>query len=293
MYRDKDIRNLVIIWVIGTLMAFGCAALTYWLYTPGVATPAPTAEDPTTWFLTQPSSTVAEFVRGNTAWTVAVIFPFLFAPILTLLYIIARYNEKNNPVPATFHEHLPLEVFWTIVPAVVLVVMAVPAYSVLRYMEKSPSKPDLVVDVGGYQFYWQYKLPKYDVIVTDDGSGKDPLYLPINKAVLLNGYSPQVNHAWWVPAFGVKFDVIPGRITSSWVRPTREGFFKGQCAELCGALHAYMLIHVKVVPEAEFYKWLQSKGAKFPPEEQAIVEKLLAEHDKLAAVSSTPATANH
>jgi cytochrome c oxidase subunit 2 len=289
MFRDKDIRNLVIIWVVGTLLAFASAWVAYAMYSPtgDAASASPTEGTAVTWWLFQPATTVAEMVRVNTAWTIAVIFPFLFAPIITLLYIIGRYNEKNNPVPATFHEHLPLEVFWTIVPAVVLVAMAVPAYGVLRYMEKSPTKPDLVVDVVGAQFYWQYTLPKYGVVVTDEGDGRDPLVLPVDKAILLNGASYQVNHAWWVPAFAVKFDVIPGRITNSWIRPKREGYFKGQCAELCGTLHAYMLIHVKVVSEKEFYQWLKDKGAVFPPDEQDFVNALLAEDNAVAASTTT------
>jgi cytochrome c oxidase subunit 2 len=273
--KDKDLRNLVLIWIAGTLLAFLTGGVVYSLYDSGAPSAAPTAATAVTWWLFQPATTVADMVRINSAWTVAVIFPFLYCPILTLFYIMARFNEKNNPKAQHFDEHLGLEVFWTIVPAVVLVVMAVPAYGVLRYMERSPSRPDLVVDVVGAQYYWQYSLPKYDVLVTDDGSGQDPLVLPVNKAVLLNGASYQVNHAWWVPAFGVKFDVIPGRITSSWIRTKREGFFKGQCAELCGALHAYMLIHVKVVSEKEFYQWLKDKGATFPPEEIQFVEALL------------------
>ncbi|MBI1289993.1 cytochrome c oxidase subunit II [bacterium] len=292
MFKDKDIRNLVAIWVVGTLLAFASAALVYSFYSPAAPGGSPTETSPITNWIFQPSTTVAEMVRVNTAWTVAVIFPFLFAPIITLLYIIGRFNEKNNPVPATFHEHLPLEVFWTIVPAVVLVAMAVPAYGVLRYMEKPPTKPDLVVDVVGAQFYWQYTLPKYDVTVTDEGDGKDPLVLPVDKAILLNGQSFQVNHAWWVPAFGVKFDVIPGRINTSWIRTKREGSYKGQCAELCGTLHAYMLIHVNVVPEKEFYQWLKKKGAKFPPEEQEYVAALLGE-DVTATALATSTTTNH
>jgi cytochrome c oxidase subunit 2 len=134
---------------------------------------------------------------------------------------------------------------------------------------------DVVVDVTGYQFYWQYNFPKYGVTVTDDGTGTEPLVLPVESNVMLYGQSPQVNHAWWVPAFGLKFDVIPGRITRGWIRPTQKGFFKGQCAELCGTLHAYMLIHVKVVEEKEFYEWLREKGATFPPDEIDRVEGIL------------------
>jgi cytochrome c oxidase subunit 2 len=275
MLKDKDIKILVGIWVVGTLLAVLCGWLTLAFYTPGTAYAAPTPQDATTWWLFQPATTIAELVRQNTAWTCVVILPFLFAPIMTLLFIIVRFSEKNSPRAANYHEHLPLEIFWTIVPAVVLVAMAVPAYRVLRYMEKPPAKPDVVVDITGAQFFWKYSLPEFDVLMTDDGTGTDPLVLPIDNTVLLAGSSSQVNHAWWVPAFGVKFDVIPGRITTSWIKTTKEGFFKGQCAELCGELHAYMLIHVKVVPEKEYYQWLQSKGAKFRPEHAQKVAKYL------------------
>ncbi len=283
--NKKDIRALVVIWIVGTLMAFLTAALVYAAY-PGGSLPegsAPTAETATTSWISAPASPVADSVRVNFAWTIAVIFPFLYAPIMTLIYCIFRFSREKNPNADQFHEHVPLEVAWTILPALILVAMAVPAYQVLVLMEKRPTNPDVVLDITGHQFFWSYNFPKYDVSVTDDGTGRSPVLLPVDKDVLLKGTASQVNHAWFVPAFGVKFDVLPGRTTTSWVRPNSQGLFKGQCAELCGALHAYMWIHVKVVPEKEFYAWLKEKGATFPPDEAARISQLLGEEVEVTA----------
>ncbi len=275
-----DVRNLIIIWVA----SFALAALAGWgflMWAPATNPVVPTAETPTTHWVTAPASTTAEQVRRNTAWTITVIFPFLFGPLITLGYVIWRFTKPKNPVPDRVEENVPLEVFWTLVPAVILVAMAVPSYQVIQYMDRTPEwsddDPHYVVDVVGRQFDWFYSFPKYGVEMVDDGTGDNPLVLPVNRVILMNGRSTDVNHAWWVPAFGIKFDVIPGRINPAWFRPTREGFFKGQCAELCGALHALMFIHVKVVPEAEFFEWIIEQGGEIPPEEQEFVERLLGE----------------
>lgn len=273
----SDLRNLCVIWLAGILLSLAAAAFVYRMYDPANPAPAPVGmESPTTSWINAPATTIASAVQRNTVWTIVVICPFLFAPIGTLLYIIVRFSKKNNPVADQTHENLPLEVFWTVTPALVLVAMAIPAYAVLRKIDIQPSKADVQVTVKGAQFFWNYTFEKYGVSVTDDGTGTEPVYFPVNKMIRLNGMSEQVNHAWWVPAFGIKFDVIPGRITGGWIKPTKEGFFKGQCAELCGALHAYMWIHVKIVPEREFYQWLESKKAKWPADEEVRIKAILA-----------------
>lgn len=278
--NKADIRNLILIWVGALLLA----VLTGWgflMWAPAMDAPVPVFEAPTTHWVTDPATSVAEQVRRNTAWTITVIFPFLYGPLLTLLYVVWRFGKARNPVPDSVEENVPLEVFWTLIPAVVLVVMAVPSFAVLQYMDRvpelNPGEQDYVVDVTGRQFDWLYSFPKYGVEMVDDGTGDNPLVLPLNQIVLMNGTSSDVNHAWWVPAFGVKFDVIPGRINPAWFRPTKEGFFKGQCAELCGDLHAVMYIHVKVVPEAEFFEWIIEQGGEIPPEEEEFVSNLLGE----------------
>lgn len=269
--KKFDLKVIVIVWVAAFLLAVGSA----WLFLEGMMLPGqlnPTPEMGTTNWIQSPATDIARDVHWLWAWTVAIIFPFLFGPILLLLYSMVRFRKSKNPRAATFHENVPLEVFWTVTPALFLVAMAVPAYGVLRKMDFPDKKPDVFVDVVGAQFYWQYSFPRYGVTVTDDGTGEVPLVLPHNKVVYMTGTSHQVNHAWWVPSFGVKYDVIPGRTNYGWFTTEQQGFFKGQCAELCGALHAFMWIHVEVVPEAEFYQWLDENGAEFPLEDR---EKIL------------------
>jgi len=263
--NKKDIRNLVLIWIVSFILAILTGIFANVIRSD--VSVGPSAQDATTTWVTLPATQIARLVQDNMVWTTIVIFPFLYGPILTLLYCLYRFHEKRNPEPDHFHENVRLEVFWTLVPAISLVVMVFPAYRVLQIMEHPPTKPDQVISVSGFQYFWQYNFPDYDVTVTDDGSGDNPLVLPVDSVIHLNGESPQVNHAWWVPAFGIKFDVIPGRITYGWFETEQQGFFKGQCAELCGELHAYMLIHVKVVPEKEFYGWLIENDAVFDDEE--------------------------
>jgi cytochrome c oxidase subunit II len=274
-FTKKDIRNLVLIWVIGSVMAVATGFFSLSLFSPEQLNP--TQDMATTHWLTAPVTPIAEAVRVNWAFTIMIIFPFLFCPILTLIYCMVRFNERSNPVASKAHDNLPLEVFWTIVPAVVLVVMAVPSYAILKKLDSAPSRPDVVVEVIGAQYFWQYTFPKYDVTVVDDGTGSVPVVFPVNKVVQLNGTSNGVNHAWWVPAFGLKFDVIPGRINSGWVKATQKGFFKGQCAELCGTLHAFMWIHVEVVDEADFYRWIIANEGKIPLDELDKVRALLGD----------------
>ncbi|MCC5877023.1 MAG: cytochrome c oxidase subunit II [Candidatus Sumerlaeia bacterium] len=274
-FTKKDIRNLVLIWILGTGFAVLTAFASLALYNPELLNP--TRDMATTHWLSAPVTPIAEAVRVNWAFTIAIIFPFLFCPIMTLVYCMVKFTEKKNKQPSHIHENVPLEIFWTIIPAVVLVVMAVPSYAILKQLENPPAKPDVVVEVVGAQYYWQYYFPKYDVGMTDDGTGDSPVYFPKNKIVQLNGTSNQVNHAWWVPAFGIKFDVIPGRINSGWVKSRHTGYFKGQCAELCGALHAFMWIHVKVVEEAEFYQWVIDNEGTIPFDEIEKVRALLGD----------------
>ncbi|MCC6546071.1 cytochrome c oxidase subunit II [Candidatus Sumerlaeota bacterium] len=284
----KDIKIIVGLWVLALILS----ALTTWAYmisyNPATATHGPASiSEPTTHWLFQPASSVAERVRTESAWMVFIIMPFLYGPFLMLFYIISRFSKSRHPVADKPNENLTLEVAWTIVPALALIVMAVPAYEALRYMEIPPARPDQVINVTGAQFYWQYELPRYGLTTTDNGTitidaktGRATeedswLHLPINKTVLMNGQSFQVNHAWWVPAFGVKFDVIPGRINTVWFDTKKKGYFKGQCAELCGTLHAYMRIQVVVEEEKDFYEWVLRKGGTIPEEEEARVVELL------------------
>ncbi len=230
------------------------------------------ASEPVTSWLFNPVTPVAQDVRETFKIMLGLTVPFLLLPQILLAYAIWKFNEKRGHQPATFHENVPLEIAWTIIPALVLVAISIPAYSTLKKIEVPP-KSDLVVEVIGHQFFWEYRLPKYDI-----GFANEPLVVPADKIVTLNLTSVDVIHAWWVPSFGVKQDANPGRITHAWFK-AQEGKYKGQCAELCGPLHGEMYIDVKVVSDAEFEKWLEEKmsAAASAPADSAHSSLLLPE----------------
>jgi len=210
---------------------------------------------PITNWLSDPSTPVAHDVRRGFWLTLAILAPFILVAEGLLLLIILKFRAKPGRNPATFYENVRLEVIWTILPLIAVSVIAWISYRVLKNID-IPPESDLVVEVVGHQFFWEYRYPRYGVIVSDT-----TLVVPSDKVVTLNLTSVDVIHSWWVPAFGVKQDANPGRITHAWFN-ARAGAYKGQCAELCGPLHAEMLIDVQVVPEIEFYQWLREHKGK-------------------------------
>ncbi len=220
------------------------------------------ADSPITNWLQDPATPLAKNVRSTFWLTVAMISPFLLIAEGLLLYSIFKFRSRPGAKPATFHENLKLEIIWTILPALTLVIIAIPAYGTLKKMEVPP-KSDLVIEVVGHQFFWEYRYPKYDLILVDK-----PLVVPVDKVVTLNLTSVDVIHSWFVPAFGVKQDATPGRISHAWFQVEQEGTYKGQCAELCGELHAKMYITVKVVDDEDFQEWLAKQMAQKAPKLQ-------------------------
>ncbi|HEY3296400.1 MAG TPA: cytochrome c oxidase subunit II [bacterium] len=210
------------------------------------------ADAPITNWLQNPVTPLAEAVRAdfwNNFWLT---LPFLLIPQIVLVLVIFKFRASLGHAAATWHENPKLEFVWTAIPVLTLILVAIPAYSVLVKMEVPP-KSDLVVEVIGHQFFWEYRYPRYGVIISNE-----PLVVPANKVVTINATSVDVIHAWWVPAFGVKQDANPGRISHAWFS-AREGRYKGQCAELCGTLHGEMLIDVNVLPQADFDNWIKAR----------------------------------
>ena len=217
------------------------------------------ADEPITNWLTNPEGPLARQIRSNFFFAMVMIMPFLLLSEALLIYCILRFKAKPGGQAASFHENLRLEILWTVIPALTLVITAVPTYQTMRAMEVPP-KSDLVVGVIGHQFFWEYRYPKYGVSFAEEA-----LVVPAGKVVTLNLSSVDVVHSWWVPAFGVKQDANPGRITNAWFMAERPGRYKGQCAELCGNLHAKMYIDVHVVTPEEFEQWiLKKKGVSVP-----------------------------
>jgi len=213
-----------------------------------------------------------------------------------LVWIIVRYNKKANPVPAKFSHNTTIEVIWTVVPVLILMVIAIFSFRLLFHYNDMP-KPALTVKATGYQWYWGYEYPDQKIseiislpLTKEQADAKKVPYLlaadnamvvPVNQVVRVQVTGADVIHAFALPAFGLKTDAIPGRLNETWFKAERTGVFYGQCSELCGVDHANMPIEIKVVTQAEFDAWVKSKTA--PPAPAA------APADAAATPASAPA----
>jgi cytochrome c oxidase subunit 2 len=196
--------------------------------------------------------------------------------VLGLLFIVwYRFRESKNPVPSKNAHNTVLEVLWTIVPAVVLVVIAVFSFPIL-YQQLEIPKPGLTVRAIGHQWYWSYEYPDngnftFDAnLIEKDQKPEHYLLDTDNEVVLPVGVDIRVQitgadviHSWTVPAFGVKHDAVPGRVNESWFNIERPGIYYGQCSELCGVRHGFMPIKVRAVPQEEFQAWVAEAQKKF------------------------------
>ena len=208
-----------------------------------------------------------------------VIITFISLFVLALLlWVIVRYNHRANPTPSKVSHNTLLEVAWTIVPVIILVLIAIPSFRLL-YFEADIPPSDLTINAIGHQWYWTYQYPdkgklQFDsIVLTDAQAAKkgeprllgvdNPIVVPVNKVVKVVTMGSDVIHSWAVPAFGVKMDAVPGRLNTTWFKALKEGTYYGQCSQLCGARHAFMPIEVKVVSEAEFEKWLAAAKKQF------------------------------
>ena len=189
-----------------------------------------------------------------------------------LVWVMFKYNETTNPVPSRLSHNTTLEVLWTIVPVLVLVVIAIPSFRLLFRQFDFP-KPDVVVKATGKQWYWSYEYPDakvaFDSYPVDDKDLKpgqirnlsvdNEMVVPVNKVVQVLITGGDVIHQWVVPSFGTRADGIPGRINRTWFLAREPGIYYGECSALCGQGHAYMPIAVKVVSDEDFGKWISDK----------------------------------
>ncbi len=195
----------------------------------------------------------------------------IFVTVL-LGYTLWRYNEKRNPNPSNVSHHTFIEIVWTLVPVLILVVIGIPSLKLLFFSDRIENA-DLTVKVIGRQWYWTYELPdhkvEFDSRLIEDADLKpgqlrlldvdNPVVVPVGKAVRLLVTSDNVLHSFAVPSFGIKKDAVPGRLNETWFKVHKEGTYYGQCSELCGVKHGFMPIAVKVVSQDEFDAWVKTK----------------------------------
>lgn len=195
-----------------------------------------------------------------------------------MIFIFVRYNKKANPTASSVTHHTGLEVVWTTLPILILVVIAVPSFKLL-YKEDVIPQADLTVKAIGNQWYWSYEYPDHDdmafdaIMLTDEEAveageprllGTDNhIVVPVNKVVRMQVTATDVIHAWAIPAFGVKIDAVPGKLNETWFKAEVEGVFYGQCSELCGIRHGFMPIMVEVVSQEKFDAWVKEAKVKY------------------------------
>jgi cytochrome c oxidase subunit II len=207
-------------------------------------------------------------------WVITAITVFVLA---LLLIIMIRFNARANPTPSRTTHNTPLEVVWTIVPVIILVLIAIPSFRLL-FTEIDVPTPDLTVKATGKQWYWSYAYPdngnfEFDSLLVADKDLKpgdlrlltvdNELVVPVNKIVHVLVTGADVIHSFSVPSFGIKIDAVPGRINETWFKATTTGVFHGQCSQLCGKDHSFMPITVRVVNDNDFTAWVAQAKQKF------------------------------
>ncbi len=220
-------------------------------------------------------------------WVIAVISAFVLA---LLLICIVRFNARANPTPSRTTHNTPIEILWTIVPVIILAVIAVPSFRLL-FVQLNVPKPDLTVKVTGKQWFWSYSYPdngnfEFDSLMVQEKDLKpgqlrlltvdNEMVVPVNKVVHVLVTGADVIHSFAVPSFGIRIDAVPGRLNETGFKATIEGTFYGQCSELCGKDHSFMPIAVRVVREGDFATWVGEAKKKYSAADRVPANALAA-----------------
>jgi cytochrome c oxidase subunit 2 len=207
-------------------------------------------------------------------WVIGVISVFVLA---LLLIIIFRFNVRANPTPSRTTHNTLIEILWTVLPVLILAVIAVPSFRLL-FLELDVPHPDLTIKATGKQWYWSYAYPdngnfEFDSLMVPEKDLKpgqprlltadNEMVVPVNKIVHVLVTGADVIHSFTVPSFGVRIDAVPGRINETWFKATIEGVYYGQCSELCGKDHSFMPIAVRVVKDSDFTAWVEDAKKKY------------------------------
>ena len=189
--------------------------------------------------------------------------------LFLMIYTCFRFRASRNPNPSKTTHNFAIEILWTLIPCLILIVMAVPSFQIL-YKQDTIPKAEVTIKAVGYQWYWGYEYPDENIIFESYMIKEEELkenqprllsvdnevVVPVNKVIKVLITANDVLHAWALPSFGVKRDAVPGRINETWFKAEKVGTYYGQCSELCGIQHAFMPISVKVVSEEDYAKWL-------------------------------------
>ena len=207
---------------------------------------------------------------------------------LLLIFVFLKFNAKANPTPRTTTHNTLLEVLWTAVPILILVVIAIPSFKLLYFADRT-TDAEMTIKAVGHQWYWSYEYPDngdftFDASMVEAGELKPgqprllttdtAVVIPVKTNIRLLIAADDVIHSWAIPAFGVKLDGVPGRLNETWVRVEEEGTYYGQCSELCGTGHGFMPIMVKVVSKDAFAAWAEKAKEEYAARDEKTGVKL-------------------
>jgi cytochrome c oxidase subunit 2 len=237
----------------------------------------------------------------------------LLMPIITvitvfvlglLVYVMWRFNQRRNPVPSRTSHNTVIEMLWTVVPVLILVIIAIPSFKLMYYMDRVPN-PEMTIKVTGHQWYWSYEYPDQDGLTFDSNiipedqlkpgqkrllDVDNPLVVPADTTIRVLITGTDVIHSWFVPSFGVQEYAIVGRLNESWMKVEHAGTYYGQCNQICGVNHAFMPIKVEAISKDSFQRWLVDAKKKFARRDNdTATVRVAAVPDPPDAARATPA----
>jgi len=237
------------------------------------------AEGPQPWEIgMQPPATPVKDRLSAFHNELLIIITLITVFVLSLLvYVMWRFNHRRNPAPSRTSHNTVIEMLWTVVPVLILVIIAIPSFKLMYYMDRVPN-PEMTVKVTGHQWYWSYEYPDqgglaFDSNIIPDADLKpgqkrlldvdNPLVVPADTIIRVLVTGTDVIHSWFIPSFGVQEYAIVGRLNESWMKIEHEGTYYGQCNQICGVNHAFMPIKVEAVSKDAFQHWLDDAKKKF------------------------------
>lgn len=237
-----------------------------------VKVPITPVTQPHNWqiLLQSPESPVEHAVEHLNNFVSVIIIGICVLVGVLLLIVLTRFNHKRHPVPSVRSHNTPLEVAWTLIPALLLVIIAIPSFGVVFYQDHT-NDPYMTVNVTGHQWYWEYTYPNdggidfNSTFVPDDKlkpgqlrllTASAPMVVPVGKNIQLITTSTDVIHSFFVPSLGMQRYAIPGRHIRMWFKADKPGLYIGECNQICGTNHSRMPINIVAVPQKEFEAWV-------------------------------------
>jgi len=244
-----------------------------------VVAPSALADGPQRWEIGMqaPATPVKDRLSAFHDELLVIIFLITLFVLGLLLYVIVRFHHERHPVPTRTSHNTVIEILWTVVPVLILVIIAIPSFKLMYFMDRVPN-PDMTIKVTGHQWYWTYEYPdqsglSFDSNLIPEADLKpgqkrlldvdNPLVVPVDTVIRVYVTGTDVIHSWFVPSFGVQEYAIVGRLNESWMKVEHPGVYYGQCNQICGINHAFMPIKIEAVSKGDFEHWLGDAKKKF------------------------------